>query len=57
MSMTLPPYAAFLGITLEPGAPDASPVLRMEFADALAGQELDVRAPDLRAAVGLPSIG
>lgn len=26
-------------------------------ADALAGQELDVRAPDLRAAVGLPPIG
>lgn len=38
MTVSLPPYAAFLGITLEPGAPDASPVLRMEFADALAGR-------------------
>lgn len=38
MIVTLPPYAGFLGITLEPGAPDASPVLRMEFADALAGR-------------------
>lgn len=38
MTVTLPPYAAFLGITLEPGAPDASPILRMEFADSLAGR-------------------
>lgn len=38
MSVALPPYAGFLGITLEPGAPDASPVLRMEFAEGLAGR-------------------
>lgn len=38
MTVTLPPYAAFLGITLEPGAPAASPILRMEFADSLAGR-------------------
>ena len=39
MSVTLPPYAGLLGIVLEPAAsPTDSPVLRMDFADGLAGR-------------------
>lgn len=39
MSVTLPPYAGLLGIVLEPAvSEDAAPVLRMEFADGLAGR-------------------
>lgn len=39
MSVTLPPYAGLLGIQLEPaGSDDAAPVLRVEFADGLAGR-------------------
>ena len=39
MNVILPPYAGLLGIQLEPAtSPDAAPVLRMEFADGLAGR-------------------
>ena len=39
MNVTLPPYAGLLGILLEPAAsPTDSPVLRMDFADGLAGR-------------------
>lgn len=39
MSVSLPPYAGLLGIVLEPMvSEDAAPVLRMEFAEGLAGR-------------------
>ncbi len=39
MTIALPPYAGLLGITIEPDTPVGDPpVLRMDYADALAGR-------------------
>jgi uncharacterized protein (TIGR00369 family) len=39
MTIALPPYAALLGIAIEPDSPAGeAPVLRMDYSDALAGR-------------------